>query len=43
MNADGKPGNAGGSYVIVKGAEVPFDDGKFKAGDEVASLVATPA
>lgn len=42
MNADGRPANAGGSYVIVKGTEVPFDDGRFKAGDEVASHLATP-
>jgi hypothetical protein len=42
MNADGRSANAGGSYVIVKGTEIPFDDGKFKVGDEVASLLATP-
>ena len=38
MNPDGKPGNAGGTYGIKKGTEVPFVD-NFKAGDEVASLI----
>jgi hypothetical protein len=42
MNKDGKPANAGGSYYIVKGDEVPFDDSKFKAGDEVASFFIHP-
>jgi hypothetical protein len=42
MNADGKPGNAGGKYYIIKGTEVPFDDTKFKAGDEVASHFSHP-
>lgn len=31
--------NAGGTYYIKKGDEVPFDDSKFKAGDEVASII----
>ena len=39
MNRDGKPANAGGTYYIKKGDEVPFDDSKFKAGDEVASII----
>ena len=38
MNKDGKAANAGGSYYIVEGNQVPFDDSKFKAGDEVASF-----
>lgn len=38
MNADAKPANAGGTYYIKKGTEVAFDDSKFKAGDEVASI-----
>jgi hypothetical protein len=42
MNKDGLAANAGGSYVVVKGTEVPFDDAKFKAGDEVASHFAVP-
>ena len=43
MNKDGLAANAGGSYVVVKGNEVPFDDARFKAGDEVASHFALPA
>jgi Ethylbenzene dehydrogenase len=39
MNRDGKAANAGGTYYIKKGDEVPFDDSKFKAGDEVASII----
>ena len=42
MNKDAKPANAGGTYYIVKGDEVPFDDSKFKAGDEVASYFIYP-
>ncbi len=39
MNKDGKPANAGGSFFIRRGDEVPFDDSRFKAGDEVASHI----
>ena len=39
MNRDAKAANAGGTYYIKKGEEVPFDDSKFKAGDEVASII----
>ena len=39
MNKDGKATNAGGSYYVVEGTQVPFDDSKFKAGDEVASFL----
>ena len=42
MNKDAKPANAGGTYYIVKGDEVAFDDSKFKAGDEVASYLIFP-
>jgi hypothetical protein len=42
MNKDAKPANAGGTYYIVKGDEVSFDDSKFKAGDEVASYFIYP-
>jgi len=42
MNRDGKPANAGGTYYIKRGDEVPFDDGKFKPGDEVASFIINP-
>jgi hypothetical protein len=38
MNSDAKAANAGGIYYIKKGSEVAFDDSKFKAGDEVASI-----
>ncbi|MGZ8259599.1 MAG: ethylbenzene dehydrogenase-related protein [Caldimonas sp.] len=42
MNKDSKPGNAGGLFYIVDGTQVPFDDGKFKPGDEVASFLIFP-
>ena len=42
MNKDGKPGNAGGTYYIIEGNQVPFDDAKFKAGDEIASYTIYP-
>jgi len=38
MNKSGLPANAGGTYYIIDGNQVPFDDSKFKAGDEVASF-----
>jgi hypothetical protein len=42
MNKDGKAGNAGGTYYIVDGNQVAFDDSKFKPGDEVASFFIYP-
>jgi hypothetical protein len=39
MNKDGKAANAGGLYYVVDGTQVPFDDSKFKTGDEVASFL----
>jgi hypothetical protein len=42
MNKDGKAANAGGTYYIVDGNQVPFDDSKFKPGDEVASFFIFP-
>lgn len=42
MNRDGRAANAGGTYYIVKGTEVPFDDAKFKPGDELASHFSHP-
>ena len=42
MPRDGKPANAGGTYYIKSGDEVPFDDSKFKPGDEVASFLIYP-
>ncbi len=41
MNRDGKPANAGGTYYIKRGDEVPFVD-NFKPGDEVASHISNP-
>ena len=39
MNKDGKPANAGGTYYVKDGDQVPFDDSKFKAGDVAASYI----
>jgi len=41
MNRDGRPANAGGTYYIKKGDEVPFVD-NFKPGDEVAAHISNP-
>ncbi len=42
MGRDAKAANAGGTYYIKRGDEVAFDDTKFKAGDEVASIIVNP-
>ena len=42
MNKDGKPANKGGTYWLKPEDKVPFDDSKFKAGDEVASILVAP-
>ena len=42
MNRDAKAANAGGTYYVIDGNKVPFDDSKFKAGDEVASYLIFP-
>jgi hypothetical protein len=42
MSRDTKPANAGGTYYVVDGTQVPFDSAKFKAGDEVASYLIHP-
>jgi hypothetical protein len=42
MNKDGKAANAGGTYYVIDGNQVPFDDSKFKAGDEVATYFIYP-
>ena len=42
MNKDGKAANAGGTYYVVDGNQVAFDDSKFKPGDEVASFFIYP-
>jgi len=39
MARDAKPLQAGGTSYIVDGAQVPFDDRRFKTGDEVASFL----
>jgi len=39
MHKDAKPANAGGTYYIKRGDEVPFDDSKFRPGDEVAGHI----
>jgi len=39
MNRDARPASAGGLHYVVDGTQVPFDDSKFKAGDEVASIL----
>jgi hypothetical protein len=43
MNRDGRAANAGGTYYVVDGTQVPFDDSRFKVGDEVASYLVLPA
>src|SRR5512145_926735 len=42
MDKSAKAANAGGKYWIAKGDEVPFDDSKFKPGDEVAAHISNP-
>ena len=42
MNKDGKAANKGGTYWLKAEDKAPFDDSKFKAGDEVASIVIAP-
>ncbi len=39
MNKDGKAANKGGTYYLRVEDKVAFDDGKFVAGDEVASIM----
>jgi hypothetical protein len=41
MNKDAKPANAGGTYYIKRGDEVPFVD-NFKPGDEIAAHINNP-
>jgi len=42
MNKNGKAANKGGTYWIKAEDKVAFDDSKFKAGDELASVVIAP-
>ena len=39
MNKDGKAANKGGTYWLREEDKAAFDDGKFAAGDEVASIL----
>ena len=43
MNKDGKAANKGGTYWLKTEDKVPFDDSKFVTGDEVASILVSPA
>jgi len=42
MGKDAKPANKGGTYWVKMEDKVPFDDSKFKAGDEVSSMLVAP-
>lgn len=42
MNKDGKAANKGGTYWVKMEDKVPFDDSKFKVGDEVSSILIAP-
>jgi len=42
MNKDGRAANAGGTYYVIDGNQIPFDDARFKPGDEVASYFIYP-
>ncbi len=42
MNKDGKSASSGGTYYLKAEDKVAFDDSKFKAGDEVASIIVAP-
>ncbi|MCP4382334.1 MAG: hypothetical protein GY798_13125, partial [Hyphomicrobiales bacterium] len=43
MHKNANPANEeGGTYYLKEEDKAPFDDSKFEAGDEVASIVVTP-
>lgn len=42
MSKDAKPANKGGTYWLPAEEKVPFDDSKFKPGDEVSSILVAP-
>ncbi|WP_284614830.1 ethylbenzene dehydrogenase-related protein [Aquabacterium humicola] len=42
MSREARALTAGGTPYIKRGDEVPFDDSRFKAGDEVASYIVNP-
>ena len=42
MHKSGMPANKGGTYYLKAEDKAPFDDSKFKPGDEVASILVAP-
>ncbi|MEO8386660.1 MAG: ethylbenzene dehydrogenase-related protein [Betaproteobacteria bacterium] len=42
MGKSGKAANKGGTYWLLESDKTPFDDSKFVAGDEVASIMVAP-
>ena len=42
MDKGATPSNKGGTYWLKAEDKAPFDDSKFKAGDEVASILVSP-
>jgi Ethylbenzene dehydrogenase len=42
MHKSGTPANKGGTYYLKAEDKAPFDDSKFKPGDEVASILVAP-
>jgi general stress protein YciG len=42
MSKSGKAANKGGTYYLREDDKVAFDDSKFVAGDEVASILVSP-
>jgi hypothetical protein len=42
MHKSGMPANKGGAYYLKAEDKAPFDDSKFKPGDEVASILVAP-
>ena len=42
MDKSGKAANKGGMYWLVESDKVAFDDSKFVAGDEIASIMVAP-
>jgi Ethylbenzene dehydrogenase len=42
MDKSGKAANKGGTYWLLESAKTAFDDSKFVAGDEVASIMVAP-
>jgi Ethylbenzene dehydrogenase len=42
MHKSGTPANKGGTYYLKEEDKAPFDDSKFKPGDEVASILVAP-